>query len=90
MQSCRKRLVSLTETFHRSDVVYDRRPRAGSLTLRSFRQLELSLTSSVRNDQAMRSMAALGAFVIGSAGLGWSGLSGRRVGDSGAAAIAAP
>lgn len=48
------------------------------------------MTSSVRSDQAMRSMAALGVFVMGSAGFGWSGLCGRRVGDVGAAAIDAP
>lgn len=38
----------------------------------------------------MRSIAGLGVVVIGSAGLGWSGLCGRRVGEVGAAVIPVP
>lgn len=60
------------------------------LTFRSFKQLELSVMSSVRRAQPIRAMAGLGVSVMGNAGLGWSGLSGRRVGDVGAGEMAAP
>lgn len=46
--------------------------------------------SSVRNAQPIRAMAGLGVSVMGNAGFGWSGLSGRRVGDVGAGEMAAP
>lgn len=38
----------------------------------------------------MRSIAGLGDFVMERAGFGWSGLSGRRVGEEGAAVIPVP
>lgn len=59
-------------------------------TLRSLRQLELSVSNRTRNAQPIRDIAGLGTSVIANAGFGWSGLLARRTGDVCAAVIPRP
>lgn len=59
-------------------------------TLRSLRQVELSVSRRTRSAQPILAIAGLGFSVIANAGFGWSGLFARRTGDWAAGVIPRP